>query len=47
MGFLEHLEELRKRIIWSIAFIGVRILRLLLVARRDFRLDAEADRLCP
>ncbi len=22
MGFLEHLEELRKRIIWSIAFIG-------------------------
>jgi sec-independent protein translocase protein TatC len=23
MGFLEHLEELRKRIIWSIAFIGV------------------------
>jgi sec-independent protein translocase protein TatC len=23
MGFLEHLEELRKRIIWSIAYIGV------------------------
>jgi sec-independent protein translocase protein TatC len=23
MGFLEHLEELRKRIIWSIAYIGI------------------------
>ena len=23
MGFLDHLEELRKRIIWSIAYIGV------------------------
>ena len=44
MGFLEHLEELRKRIIWSIVSIGDWVLRLLLLARSDLRLDTEADR---
>ena len=42
MGFIEHLEELRKRIIRSFASVVVGFVSLR-VARRDLRLDPEAD----
>ena len=45
MSFLEHLEELRRRIIFSCALHGGRLRRLLVVSRADLRLHAEAHHL--
>ena len=44
MGFLDHLEELRKRIIWSIAYIGIGFCVCYVWHESNLRLDSEADR---
>ena len=44
MGFLDHLEELRKRIIWSIVYIAVGFCVCYFWHEADLRLDSEADR---